>query len=70
MESFINEECDKYSKLEILPTPDSEFRLIMEFKTIDKYIKPKQPMLHIFIRNDYAVLEWGGINFGSDNRIF
>jgi hypothetical protein len=58
-----NDECNKYSTLNISPKPDSEFRLMLEFKSIPGPVTTSSPVIPSFQRSAYSVIEWGGINY-------
>lgn len=58
----INEACDLVSPLEITPAPDSVFRLWFVYKEADgENPAIKEPAPERFVRDGFAVVEWGGM---------
>ncbi len=58
----INEACDLVSPLEITPAPDSVFRLWFVYKEADSENPAiKEPIPERFVRDGFAVVEWGGM---------
>jgi hypothetical protein len=63
----LNEDYDKLSTLEVIPAPDSELRVMMEFVGLDAPVSlPVQALPH-FERKGFVVVEWGGIEFSKEN---
>ena len=57
---FINDNIDNCAFLNVTPKPDTEIRLFMEFKAVDKnYQIPTQILPHIQ-RKGFTLVEWGG----------
>jgi hypothetical protein len=57
----LNNDCEYFSTNVITPKPESELRLIMEFKPISNNISIPPQVLPKFHRNGFSVVEWGGI---------
>jgi hypothetical protein len=56
----LNEECNNIADLEITPKPDSELRIMMDFKNVDEPREIKPQIFKPFIRKGFTVIEWGG----------
>ena len=46
--------------LEVTPKPDTLIRVMMEFKSSNKYVDLKEQKLDIPERKGFVVVEWGG----------
>ena len=58
---FLNkEEIDENMPLEIEPKPDTQIRVLMTFKGLNKEIKVEEQQLTRVERKGYTVVEWGG----------
>lgn len=58
---FLNkEEIDENMPLEIEPKPDTQIRILMTFKGLNKEIKVEEQQLTRVERKGYTVIEWGG----------
>lgn len=58
---FLNkEEIDENMPLEIEPKPDTQIRILMTFKGLNKEIKVEEQQLTRVERKGYTVVEWGG----------
>jgi hypothetical protein len=63
----IGREYDKVSTLEVIPAPDSQLRVMMEFVGLDSPVSlPVQSLPH-FERKGFTVVEWGGTEFSLEN---
>jgi hypothetical protein len=60
-------EIDAWAPLNITPKPDSIGRVTLYFKTLDKRIVVKEPILTGFARTGFNVTEWGGL-FKADKN--
>ena len=58
--SFQQDAYTDAAKLEISPAPDSELRVFMAFKALDRPITVPEQKLEPFERTGFAVVEWGG----------
>lgn len=54
------EEIDDNMPLEISKNPDSEIRVMMEFKPLEEYIEIKEQHLITPERQGFVLVEWGG----------
>ena len=69
VEFRVNSECDAFAKLEIEPVPDHVNRVYILWRPVDMdqpypaYIPQELPVLD---RSGFDVLEWGGIQLGSE----
>ena len=58
---FLNkEEIDENMPLEIEPKPDTQIRVLMTFKGLNKEIKVEEQQLTRVERKGYTAVEWGG----------
>ncbi len=58
---FLNkEEIEENMPLEIEPKPDTQIRVLMTFKGLNKEIKVEEQQLTRVERKGYTVVEWGG----------
>jgi len=63
---FVNDNIDNCCFLQVNPKPDTEIRVFMEFKSVDKNLKiAEQPLPHL-TRKGYTIIEWGGGIYGSN----
>ncbi len=53
-------EIEENMPLEVTPKPDTLIRVMMEFKSSNKYVDLKEQKLDIPERNGFVVVEWGG----------
>lgn len=58
--TFQNEVYTDYAKLEITPKPDSILRVFMAYKPLDEKIEVEEPVIELFERKGFTVVEWGG----------
>lgn len=58
--SFQGNTYTDVARLEISPAPDSELRVFMAFKSIDRPIAIPEQKLEAFERIGFTVIEWGG----------
>lgn len=53
--------------LTVTPQPDSVFRILMDYKPLEKEIRAKEPrMPRPFKREGFTLVEWGGVIRGND----
>ena len=57
---YVNEAYDVISKNTIVPKPDSEIRLFMEFYSLNEPLKISEQKLQTTERKGFTVVEWGG----------
>lgn len=57
---YVNSEYDVISKNTIIPKPDTEIRLFMDFYGLDKPIEIPEQKLQKTERKGFTVVEWGG----------
>lgn len=57
---FINDNIDGSAFMNVKPKPDSEIRLFMEFKAVDKNYKITPQQLPSIPRKGFTLVEWGG----------
>lgn len=55
-----NETCDKFTKLNITPSPDQTYRIYIFFSPIDAPFVVKEQEIETINRSGFTVLEWGG----------
>jgi len=48
------------SKNEVIPKPDTQIRVFMEFKTVDAFFKVNPQIFTNSIRQGFTLVEWGG----------
>lgn len=65
---FINDNIDNSAFLNVNPKPDTEIRIFMEFKAVDKSFQIKEQILPKIERKGFTLVEWGGGIIGK-NRI-
>lgn len=53
-------EIEENMPLEVTPKPDTLIRVMMEFKSSNKYVDLKEQKLYIPERKGFVVVEWGG----------
>ena len=58
--TFQQEAYTDSAKLTITPEPDSMLRVYMAFKALSGPIEIAEPELQPFVREGFAVIEWGG----------
>lgn len=58
------------SPLFIMPKPDSQIRVTLDFEPLDKKISVPQPDLHAIKRQGFTVVEWGGLFKKDKNHPF
>ena len=54
------EEINKNMPLEIIPTPDTVIRIVMEFKGLENPIEVIEQQLETPLREGFTAVEWGG----------
>ncbi len=52
---------DRFSTLEINPKPDTEIRVILNFKHIREPVEVEEPDIITPVRKGFTVVEWGGV---------
>ena len=57
---WINDDYDNSSKNVILPKPDTEIRIFMEFYSLENMIKITEQQLPRIERKGFTLVEWGG----------
>ncbi len=62
---FINDNIDNTAFLNMTPKPDTEIRVYMEFKAVNKDYKIKEQQLPKIERKGFTLVEWGGGIIGS-----
>jgi hypothetical protein len=65
---FINDNIDNSAFLDVKPKPDTEIRLFMEFKAVDKSYKIEEQKLPKIERKGFTLVEWGG-GISGQNKI-
>lgn len=65
---FINDNIDNSAFLNVNPKPESEIRIFMEFKGVDKSHKIVEQKLHKIERKGFTLVEWGG-GISGENKI-
>lgn len=55
------EEIESYMPLNVSPKPDTEIRIMMEYKPVKKFTKIQEQHLEPVERNGFTVVEWGGV---------
>jgi hypothetical protein len=58
----LNNGCNDVAKLKISPRPDTEIRVMLEFKGTDSPFPVKEQQLFQCKRKGFTVIEWGGVN--------
>jgi len=58
--AFQGEAYTESAKLDITPAPDSLLRVFMAFHPLEKPISVEEQVLEPFVRQGFAVVEWGG----------
>ncbi len=58
--TFQTDVYENSAKLNISPKPDSILRIFMVYKALDEFTEVQEPVLSIFERNGFTVIEWGG----------
>ncbi len=64
--TFQEEIYTSNAELTITPKPDSIQRVFMAFKPLEEYIEIEPQQLTPFVRNGFAVIEWGGTEIKSN----
>ena len=59
--SFQTEAYEDVAKLIVTPQPDSVLRVFMTWKPVAKFVELKPQTIAPFIREGFAVVEWGGM---------
>jgi hypothetical protein len=54
-----SDEINNYMKLDISPKPDSVIRVVMDFKSLNKYLVVNQQKLTTPVRSGFVAVEWG-----------
>lgn len=62
---FVNDNIDNSAFLDVKPKPDTQIRVFMEFKAVDKDYKIKEQQLPKIERKGFTLVEWGGGIIGS-----
>lgn len=63
----INREYSAYSTLEVVPKPDSEIRVMMEFSGMNNKLDIPSQNLPSLERNGFTLVEWGGVEVGKES---
>jgi hypothetical protein len=61
----LNDDCDKIADLNIFPKPDSELRIMMNFKQVHEFKELQPQVFSTFSRDGFTVVEWGGTNLSE-----
>ena len=59
---WVNDDIDSSSFLNIIPKPDTQIVVFMEFKSVNASFKIKEQKLPVLTRKGFIVVEWGGSN--------
>lgn len=62
---FVNDNIDNSAFLDVKPKPDTQIRVFMEFKAVDKNYKITKQELPRIERKGFTLVEWGGGIIGS-----
>lgn len=65
---FINDNIDNSAFLNVNPKPESEIRIFMEYKSVDKAYKIEEQKLPKIERKGFTLVEWGG-GISGENKI-
>lgn len=61
------EMMNRLAPLSVSPRPDSVFRILMDYKPLQKRIEAEEPtMPRTFKREGFTLVEWGGVIRGND----
>ena len=52
---------NQLAPLEVIPTPDTVIRILMDFEGLDKPVSLVEPELTAVPRNGFTLIEWGGV---------
>jgi len=62
---FLGKEYTDQAVLSVTPKPDSELRVFMAFKLLQKPATVKEQVLQPFDRHGFSVIEWGGTELNN-----
>lgn len=65
----LNDDCNEIAKLSITPKPETEIRVMIEFRSTDAYKALPAQKLSRHQRKGFTVVEWGGVNLGEEGEV-
>lgn len=66
-----NEDCENFAEYEIVPKPKAinRFYMLFESRNGTSNIEVKPQVLHVFDRNGFYLVDWGGVDLSDRKRI-